>query len=134
VKINVRLKGETLTGFSHGAAGVAYALLKLFAVTQQEEFLGAACEGIGYERSVFIPDVRNWPDLRKLVQVQEGIPISYVSGWCHGATGIGLARLGIHPPSFRGGELLTPFSDPLCNSHKAYILLTKEQIPWIAFE
>jgi type 2 lantibiotic biosynthesis protein LanM len=86
--------GIALTGFSHGAAGVAYALLQLFAVTQQEEFLDAACEGIDYERSVFVPKVGNWPDLRELPQAQEEIPISYVSGWCHGATGIGLARLG----------------------------------------
>jgi type 2 lantibiotic biosynthesis protein LanM len=86
--------GIALTGFSHGAAGVAYALLQLFAVTHQREFLDAACEGIDYERSVFVPKVGNWPDLRELPQAQEEIPISYVSGWCHGATGIGLARLG----------------------------------------
>jgi type 2 lantibiotic biosynthesis protein LanM len=86
--------GIALTGFSHGAAGVAYALLQLFAVTQQKEFLDAACEGIDYERSVFIPEVGNWPDLRELTQTQERTPILYMSSWCHGATGIGLARLG----------------------------------------
>jgi type 2 lantibiotic biosynthesis protein LanM len=86
--------GIVLTGFSHGAAGTAYALLQLFAVTHQREFLDAACEGIDYERSVFVPEVGNWPDLRKFAEAQEGTPISYMTSWCHGATGIGLARLG----------------------------------------
>jgi lantibiotic modifying enzyme len=86
--------GIALTGFSHGVAGVAYALLQLFAVTHQREFLDAACEGIDYERSIFVPEVGNWPDLRKFAQTQERTPISYMTSWCHGATGIGLARLG----------------------------------------
>jgi len=86
--------GIALTGFSHGAAGVAYALLQLFAVTHQQEFLDAACEGIDYERSVFVPEVGNWPDLRKFAEAQEGTSISYMTSWCYGASGIGLARLG----------------------------------------
>ena len=83
-----------LTGFSHGAAGAAYALLQLFALTHQQEFLDAACEGIDYERFVFVPEVGNWPDLRKSVETKEGTLVSYMTSWCHGATGIGLARLG----------------------------------------
>ncbi len=86
--------GIALTGFSHGVAGTAYALLQLFAVTHQQEFLDAACEGIDYERSIFVPEVGNWPDLRKFAEAQEGTPVSYITSWCHGATGIGLARLG----------------------------------------
>ena len=86
--------GIALTGFSHGAAGMAYALLQLFAVTHQREFLDAACEGIDYERLVFVPEVGNWPDLRKFTEAQERTPVPYMTSWCHGATGIGLARLG----------------------------------------
>ncbi len=86
--------GIALSGFIHGVAGVAYALLQLFAVTHQREFLDAACEGIDYERSIFIPEERDWPDLRKSVQAQEDMPFSRVSSWCVGATGIGLGRLG----------------------------------------
>ncbi|MBV9230348.1 MAG: type 2 lantipeptide synthetase LanM, partial [Chloroflexi bacterium] len=81
--------GIALTGFSHGAAGIAYALLQLFAVTHHQEFLNAACEGIDYERSVFVPEVGNWPDFREFKEAG-----SYMTSWCHGATGIGLARLG----------------------------------------
>ncbi|MFB2934491.1 type 2 lanthipeptide synthetase LanM family protein [Aerosakkonemataceae cyanobacterium BLCC-F154] len=80
------------TGFSHGAAGIAYALLKLYAVTQIEAFLIAAKDAITYEQSVFSPTAANWPDFRAFTQ-QNGQP-SFMVSWCHGATGIGLARLG----------------------------------------
>ncbi|MBE9224926.1 type 2 lantipeptide synthetase LanM family protein [Phormidium sp. LEGE 05292] len=80
------------TGFSHGAAGIAYALLRLYAVTQTEAFLTAATDGITYEHSVFSPTVSNWPDFRAFAQ-QNGQP-GFMVSWCHGATGIGLARLG----------------------------------------
>ncbi|MDQ5853873.1 MAG: hypothetical protein M3380_17770, partial [Chloroflexota bacterium] len=56
--------GKCLTGFSHGAAGIAY------------------------EASVFAPDAGNWPDFRHEEQP------AFMSAWCHGAAGIGLARLG----------------------------------------
>ncbi len=32
-----------LTGFSHGAAGIVYALLQLYAVTQNQDYLDAVC-------------------------------------------------------------------------------------------
>lgn len=84
--------GETpLTGFSHGAAGISYVLLRLYAVTQDHNYLEAALEGIEYERSVFSESHANWPDFRGLGQT--GQP-SFPTQWCHGATGIGLARLG----------------------------------------
>lgn len=79
---------KPLTGFSHGAAGIAYALLRLYAITKNGEFLKAAKEGIAYERSVFSKSSANWPDFRDPDQM------SFGSSWCHGAPGIGLARLG----------------------------------------
>jgi type 2 lantibiotic biosynthesis protein LanM len=83
---------QPLTGFSHGAAGIAYALLRLYAVTQDNAYLEAACEGIAYEHSVFSRSAANWPDFRTFNQAngQAGFGVS----WCHGAPGIGLARLG----------------------------------------
>jgi type 2 lantibiotic biosynthesis protein LanM len=83
---------EPLTGFSHGAAGIAYALLRLSETTQDAAFQEAAQEAIAYERSVFSPTVGNWPDLRSLIN-SDNQP-SFMTSWCHGATGIGLARLG----------------------------------------
>jgi len=81
------LDGKLMTGFSHGAAGIAYALLRLYETTQNVSFLEAAIEAITYERSVFSPEAGNWPDLR-------GEKTSFMTSWCHGAPGIGLARLG----------------------------------------
>ena len=42
-----------LAGFAHGAAGIAWALLALFARTREERFRTAGRGGIAYERSVF---------------------------------------------------------------------------------
>jgi type 2 lantibiotic biosynthesis protein LanM len=81
---------QPLTGFSHGAAGFSLALLRLYAAAGNTEFLAAAEEGIEYERSVFNETVQNWPDFRLLEQKGE---VSYMDAWCHGSTGIGLARL-----------------------------------------
>lgn len=78
---------QPLTGFSHGAAGIAYALLRLYAVTKDQAYLQAFKEGIAYERSVFSTAAANWPDLR---QHQPRFMVT----WCHGAPGIALARLG----------------------------------------
>jgi type 2 lantibiotic biosynthesis protein LanM len=83
---------KPLTGFSHGAAGIAYALLRLYAVTQNSAYLEAALEGIAYERSVFSSSAANWPDFRSCDR-QNGQP-GFMVSWCHGAPGIGLARLG----------------------------------------
>lgn len=80
--------GKMLTGFSHGAAGIAYALLRLYAATGDAALLAAAAEGIAYEDSIFSPAAGNWPDLR-----QDQQP-AFATSWCHGAPGIALARLG----------------------------------------
>lgn len=79
--------GKLLTGISHGAAGIAYALLRLYAVVGDSSFLQAALEAIAYERSVFSPQAQNWLDFR-------GEKPGFGMTWCHGAPGIGLARLG----------------------------------------
>ncbi|MBR8834882.1 MAG: type 2 lantipeptide synthetase LanM family protein [Stigonema ocellatum SAG 48.90 = DSM 106950] len=79
--------GKQLTGFSQGAAGIAYALLRLYAVTQDSRFRDAATQAIIYEQSVFSTDAQNWPDLRS----EE--PCLRLS-WANGAAGIGLGRLG----------------------------------------
>lgn len=84
------LGGKLLTGFSHGAAGIAYSLLRLYQVTGAAEFRDAAAGAVAYERGVFSPDAGNWPDLR---EVFTGWP-AFMTSWCHGAPGVGLARLG----------------------------------------
>ena len=85
-----------LAGFSHGAAGIAWALLELAALTGEERFRTAACAGIAYERSLFSLEEGNWPDLRDLKtsgQTGDNGQHRFMTAWCHGAPGIGLARL-----------------------------------------
>jgi type 2 lantibiotic biosynthesis protein LanM len=81
---------EMLTGFSHGAAGIACALLKLYEATGEDSFREAALEAQAYETSVFNPQVCNWPDYRK--PLPEGGYGCWTS-WCHGGTGIAMSRL-----------------------------------------
>ena len=81
------IQKKFLTGFSHGAAGIAYALLRLYEATNQLEFFEAAQEAIAYENSVFCFNIGNWQDLLAKTP-------SARTNWCHGAPGIGLARLG----------------------------------------
>jgi type 2 lantibiotic biosynthesis protein LanM len=87
---------KPLTGFAHGAAGIASALLELAAITGEERFFSIALEGIAYERSLFIPNLGNWPDLRNFsdrVLSSDRSQHYCMTAWCHGAPGIGLARL-----------------------------------------
>jgi len=84
------LDGRLLTGFSHGAAGIAYALLRLYQVAGEITFLEAAQEANAYERSVFIAKEGNWPDFRESSNKERP---TCMCSWCHGAPGIGLARV-----------------------------------------
>lgn len=84
-----------LTGFSHGAAGVVWALLELYRQTGRVELLEAARQGIRYEQSHFQPGVENWPDFRgqPVVSADGTSRFNCALAWCHGAPGIALGRL-----------------------------------------
>lgn len=87
---------KPLTGFSHGAAGIAASLLELAAVTGEQRFTATALAAIEYERSHFLPEAGNWLDLRNFantVLADAAEQNTCVNAWCHGAPGIGLARL-----------------------------------------
>lgn len=86
---------QPLTGFSHGASGVSWALLELASVTGEERFRATALEGIAYERSLFSPQEGNWADLRDPAAIGRGGggQPSFMTTWCHGAPGIGIGRL-----------------------------------------
>lgn len=106
--LNTRVETETgarswrsispraLTGFSHGAAGIALALLRLYRHTQDEELRAAALEALEFEDQEFDAGAHNWYDLRDNL---DGTPFDpahpkFAGAWCHGAPGIGLARVG----------------------------------------
>lgn len=103
---------RNLAGFAHGASGVGLALLELDRATGDGRFRFAAEMAFLYERRLFNEERSNWPDLRhedlgkalffqrmdELSRaVRDGKPPvyeeSYMTAWCHGSPGIGLARL-----------------------------------------
>ena len=87
--INPR-RSRDLTGFSHGTAGIAAALLIAYEQTRQHEFLTGAARAIQYEQACFSEVDRNWPDYRS-ARNRRSQP-SYTVAWCHGAPGIALSR------------------------------------------
>jgi type 2 lantibiotic biosynthesis protein LanM len=88
--------GAPLAGFSHGAAGIALGLLRLGEFCGDRRHQALAREGMRYERSLYSPEHRNWPDLRNLPRRNEQVA-KYMVAWCHGAAGIGLGRLAALP-------------------------------------
>jgi type 2 lantibiotic biosynthesis protein LanM len=83
---------KDLTGFSHGAAGIALALLELFVRTQDARFMEGALGGFAYERHHFSGEHQNWPDFRSFASPNPR-QLGYSLAWCHGAPGIGLSRV-----------------------------------------
>lgn len=83
-------------GLAHGNAGYALSLLRLASVTGDERFRAAARDAMAYERRLFNPEVGNWRDMRSLGDLRMAVRIEdeiYMTAWCHGSTGLGLARL-----------------------------------------
>lgn len=74
-----------LCGLAHGASGAVLALSELAAATGVPDFDEAIAGALQFEHSWFDRTRNDWPDLR------DGT--SYPSVWCHGGTGIGMARL-----------------------------------------
>jgi lantibiotic biosynthesis protein len=103
---------RNLCGLAHGASGIGHALLELFNSSGQGKYLYGAEQAFNYERQFSCPEVSNWPDLRHDelgdlfyrgrtnelpdMVAQNLLPpynMKYMSAWCHGSPGIGLARL-----------------------------------------
>jgi lantibiotic modifying enzyme len=108
-----------LPGFSYGAAGISYALLRLYEATGRAELREAAREGLAFVRGLYAPEHGGWRDIRAefearyrprrgtwkdwwaqgtLDDLEEVTPRAlvdqYLDGWCHGSAGIALGRLG----------------------------------------
>lgn len=106
---------HALCGFAHGASGIGFVFLELFRYFNNELFYQIAKMAFEYEDQYFsesgppFSSKNNWPDLRKDIYTEDGLnklinsyltgqyttfsEISYMSAWCHGAPGIGMARL-----------------------------------------
>jgi type 2 lantibiotic biosynthesis protein LanM len=97
-----RLAAEKpLAGISHGVSGIALALVRLGAATEDRRFLDAGLAGFAAERERF------WSDLERMIHGNPGEeppPESTVAmAWCYGAPGIGISRLQALP-HVRGEE------------------------------
>jgi type 2 lantibiotic biosynthesis protein LanM len=85
--------GRALAGFSHGAAGIAWALLVAAQITGNAVYRDVARQALAYERTLYDAAAQNWRDLRGETDVAD----HFMHAWCHGAPGIGLARLASQP-------------------------------------
>ncbi|MEX2271278.1 MAG: type 2 lanthipeptide synthetase LanM family protein [Vicinamibacterales bacterium] len=122
-------------GFAHGAAGIAYALARLFAVTRDPAVASGVAAAHAFERGMFSPADRNWPAGGP--NVDDGAVL--MTAWCNGAPGVGLARAfaaTIFEDAALAGEvgvavesstrLAAAQADPLCcgNMGRADVLFT----------
>ncbi|MEV0126728.1 type 2 lanthipeptide synthetase LanM family protein [Streptomyces sp. NPDC050703] len=81
-----------LTGFSHGASGIAVALARVDAVTGRGAYTDLVRAALRFERASYDPAAGHWPDLRDTVPAGASM-----TAWCHGAPGIGAARAALLP-------------------------------------
>ena len=85
------VEGSLDTGMAHGAAGIALAFSRLFKTTALDIFRHGADAALAFEASM--KTEKNWWDR---IDRRTGIPADGErSSWCHGAPGIGLARIGM---------------------------------------
>ncbi|HUX65570.1 MAG TPA: type 2 lanthipeptide synthetase LanM, partial [archaeon] len=96
------IRNQVLNGMSHGASGFALALSSLGLISRRDDFSNAAIECILYEKDTYDPTKFNWPDRR------ENTANHWSCQWCHGAAGIGLARLGILKQQSLSTQLIMP--------------------------
>lgn len=102
---------DSLTGFSHGVAGIAFALLQTARCFNSTGLLYLAEQALAYEMQYYDQDRNNWMDLRigaqRLRNIHDQLgpqlthwqlqyfypTMSDVNTWAHGAAGSGLSRL-----------------------------------------
>lgn len=80
-----------LLGMSHGNAGIAAALAKLYAITKEESYYELLREALAYENHYYSEELQNWLDFR--VKDEEERGRTDTAAWCHGAGGILASRL-----------------------------------------
>ncbi|SJZ65479.1 Lanthionine synthetase C-like protein [Chitinophaga eiseniae] len=102
---HVKMSYDCLTGFSHGASGMAYAWMQVAACFRDEGLQYLAEQALDYEMQYYDPAARNWLDLRltntsierenffhwDIRRFREDAAAT--NTWAHGAAGVGIARL-----------------------------------------
>jgi lantibiotic modifying enzyme len=93
--------------------------MELHALDGERTWRDAAAAGLRYEKAWFDRRASNWPDLRDVGAGGEASRAACPVHWCHGAVGIGLARLRI----FQLTEDLTMVAEAGAALHAADIAL-----------
>ncbi len=90
----------SLCGLAHGASGMGLALIESGVSCGRTDWIEGGLAAFAYEDQHYDAIRENWPDLRELPSRQDGHASqpairgsSFMTAWCHGAPGIGLARL-----------------------------------------
>jgi lantibiotic modifying enzyme len=92
-----RVGSQPLCGFAHGSSGMGLALIESGIHFGRRDWIDGGLAAFRYEDQLFDVDRQNWPDLREQSMPPGGASgptrTSFMVAWCHGAAGIGLARL-----------------------------------------
>ena len=80
-------ESQPLTGFGHGACGIAVALQETSKMTGEKKYADAAEDMFRYVDACFNVKAGNWPDFRQHEAQCETV---FMHGWCSGAPGIGM--------------------------------------------
>ncbi|GAB1541754.1 type 2 lanthipeptide synthetase LanM family protein [Scytonema sp. NUACC21] len=112
-----------LTGFSHGASGIGWALILLGSYMKDDRYITAGRQAFAYEATKFDITQRDWYDLRTSVMKLSGKQPHFANAWCNGAAGIGLSRIASWAALGRNDDDLlrdayTALSATLRNFHK----------------
>ena len=86
-----------LCGMAHGASGMGLALIEVGSRSRRDDLIEGGIAAFAYEDDLYDVDQGNWPDLRERPSASDRKPARAENpsmiAWCHGAAGIGLARL-----------------------------------------
>jgi type 2 lantibiotic biosynthesis protein LanM len=96
--------GRRLVGFAHGAAGIGYALDRVFHATGTASVGEAAARAFRFVRRQYLPRDRNWP-VADTPGDHSPAPAPPLVAWCHGAPGVALAET--LAPSFSATRSVT---------------------------
>ncbi|GAA4056599.1 type 2 lanthipeptide synthetase LanM family protein [Actinomadura miaoliensis] len=82
-----------LTGLSHGAGGIGWALIMLGCRDDRAGYVDAGRRAFAYEARHFDQDEQDWYDLRRIAGGRFRNGRHYANAWCNGAAGIGMTRI-----------------------------------------
>lgn len=94
----------SVTGFSHGLAGIAFVLMQIGKFSGNDAWVYLAEQVICAENNYYLPKINNWVDTRKVGVMGDFVnrlkavdktffkTVADSATWCYGAPGIGFSR------------------------------------------